>query len=145
MSEFTFKCSCCDEIHRGIPTFGSEHPITVLNVPESEREQRVNLGSDDCVIDEKEFYVRGCLEIPVHGYGDPFIWGVWVSLSEESYLTFTEYFDQAKRSHVGPFFGWLCSDYMVYPERCTSLKTRVHLQDDGIRPTIELEQVSRNL
>jgi len=59
MKQFTFKCSSCGEIHKGIPTFGADYPITVLNVPKNEREQRVDLGSDECVIDEKEFSVRG--------------------------------------------------------------------------------------
>lgn len=139
MREFTFKCSCCGEVHEGMPSFGAEYPITVLSIPEDERESRVDLGGDDCVIDEKEFYVRGCIEIPVHGYEEPFIWGAWVSLSEQSYLSYVEHFDQDERSHIGPFFGWLCSDYIAYPEKCISLKTRVHVRDDGVRPYIELE------
>ncbi|TLM76691.1 DUF2199 domain-containing protein [Microbulbifer harenosus] len=139
MSDFKFKCNCCGEIHEGIPSFGADYPITVLQIPESEREERVDLGSDDCVIDEKDFYIRGCIEIPVQGYEEPFVWGAWVSLSEESFLKYVEYFGKEKRSHVGPFFGWLCSDYIVYPEQCLNLKTRVHLRDNGIRPFIELE------
>ena len=145
MTEFEFKCNCCGEIHKGIPTFGADYPITVLHIPEEEREARVELGSDDCVIDGKEFYIRGCIEIPVHGYSEPFIWGSWVSLSEESYLTFVEYFQKGKRSHIAPFFGWHCSDFIVYEEQCTSLKTHVHLRDDGIRPLIELEPTGHPL
>ncbi len=120
MNEFEFKCSFCEETHKGIPTFGANYPITVLHVPEGEREQRVAIGSDDCVIDEKEFYIRGCIEIPVHGYDDPFIWGAWVSLSKENFLQFIEYFDEEKRSHIGPFFGWNCSDFIVYEEPCVN-------------------------
>ena len=145
MSEFTFNCSCCGEIHEGIPTFGADYPIAVLHVPENEREQRVDLGSDDCVIDDKDFYVRGCIEIPVHGYEDPFVWGAWVSLSKESYLKYVECFGKADRSHIGPFFGWLCSDYIVYQEQCLNLKTHVCLRDNGVRPYIELEPTNHLL
>ena len=53
LSEFEFKCMSCREIHTGIPAFGADYPITVLDVPEEEREAWVDLGSDDCVIDEK--------------------------------------------------------------------------------------------
>ncbi len=145
MSEFEFKCTSCGEIHTGIPTFGVDYPITVLSVPEEERDARVDLGSDDCVIDEKEFFVRGCIEIPVHGYDDPFLWGSWVSLSEESFSEFVRYFGEEKRSHIGPFFGWHCGDFIVYDESCVNLKTRVHLRDNGIRPFIELEPTDHQL
>ena len=47
----------------------------------TDNESAASLTSDDCVIDGTAFFVRGCIEIPVHGQADPFIWGVWVSLS----------------------------------------------------------------
>lgn len=145
MSEFEFRCSSCGEVHKGIPTFSADYPITVLHVPEEERDKRVDLGSDDCVIDEKEFYIRGCIEIPVHGYEEPFVWGTWVSLSKECFLQFLECFGQEKRSHIGPFFGWHCGDFIVYDQACTNLKTKVHLRDNGIRPYIELEPTDHPL
>ncbi len=145
MNEFEFKCSCCDEIHKGIPTFGADYPITVLQIPLEERESRVDLGSDECVIDEKDFYIRGCIEIPVHGYNEPFVWGTWVSVSEDSFLTFIKNYEEEKRSQIEPFFGWHCSDFIAYDEACVSLKTRVHLRDNGIRPFIELEPTEHPL
>jgi hypothetical protein len=141
---FRFKCSTCDKVHEGMPTFGAKAPISYFEVPEDEREERCDLGSDDCVIDKKFFFVRGCLDIPVDGEADPFSWGVWVSLSEESYLKWIDYFGEAKRSHVGPFFGWLNAWLSPYPDT-VNLKTRVHLRDDGIRPYIELEPTDHPL
>jgi hypothetical protein len=145
LAEFEFKCATCGEVHKGIPTFGADYPMTVLQIPESEREAKVELGSDDCVIDEQDFYIRGCIEIPVHGHDDPFIWGTWVSLSEDSFSKFIEYFSQSKRSHAGPFFGWHCCDFLPYDETCVNLKTHAHLGDDGIRLFIELEPTDHPL
>ncbi|MFK8082995.1 MAG: DUF2199 domain-containing protein [Granulosicoccus sp.] len=138
MSEFEFRCTCCGDIHKGIPTFGAEFPVTVLQVAEDQRESRVDLGTDDCVIDGKEFYVKGCIEIPVTGFSEPFIWATWVSLSEESYHKFVDSFDLDSRSHIGPFTGWHYCDFAVYEIECINLETRVHLRDNGIRPLIEL-------
>jgi hypothetical protein len=118
-----------------MPSFGAEAPLSYYVVAESERASRCELGSDDCVIDRKWFFVRGCLEIPVHGADEPFSWGVWVSLSEQNFRTWVEYFDQQHRSHVGPFFGWLNAWLKPYPET-TNLKTHVHLRDNGVRPWI---------
>lgn len=135
---FSFRCATCDEMHHGIPSFGAHAPFSYYQVPEEERARRCSLGSDDCVIDDNLFFVRGCIEIPVHGFDEPFSWGVWLSLSEASFGEWVRTFDVARRSDVGPFFGWLNTQLSVYPETL-SLKTMVHLRDDGIRPYIELE------
>jgi len=80
----------------------------------------------------------------VHGADEPFSWGVWVSLSEQSFLTWVKNFDQQRRSHVGPFFGWLNAWLKPYPETL-NLKTHVHLRDNGVRPWIELEPTDHPL
>src|SRR5690606_31593800 len=67
-----------------------------------------------------------------------FTWGVWVSLSESNFFIWQENYEVPHRSHIGPFFGWLCTELPVYPNTL-NLKTMVHLQDNGIRPRIELE------
>jgi hypothetical protein len=85
----------------------------------------------------KVFFVRGCLEIPVQGAFNPFVWGVWVSLSKNR-SKFVACLDTAKRSHIGPFFGWHSAELPLYPSM-ENLKTRVHLREDGMRPYIELE------
>ncbi len=50
--------------------------LLYLQIPEEEREQRCLPGSDDCIIDEQYFFVRGCIDIPVSGQNDVFTWGV---------------------------------------------------------------------
>ena len=80
-------------------------------------------------------FVRGCLEIPVIGATESFAWGVWVSLSKDHFDDFLASFDAAKRSHIGPFFGWLSAEFPFYPS-AENLKTRAHLRDHGVRPYI---------
>lgn len=145
MKEFEFKCSCCGETHKGIPTFGWDFPLHLLDIPEVERESRVLLGSDDCIIDERWFYVRGCIEIPVIGHKDPFIWGAWVSLSEKNHTELMAYFGVKERAHIGPYFGWLSVDFRPYSASCLNLKTYVHIRNEGVRPYIELESTDHPL
>jgi len=141
---FTFKCVTCGEVHEGMPTFGADAPLSYYAIAEDERITRCDLASDDCVIDGEYFFVRGCLEIPVRGQSDPFVWGVWVSLSKESHLKWLKVFGDANRSHVGPFFGWLNAWLKPYPETM-NLKTHLHLRDDGLRPLVELEPTDHPL
>jgi hypothetical protein len=141
---FEFTCPSCGKIHSGMPAFSAAAPLSYYAVPEMDRGTRCKLGTDDCVIDGDSYFVRGCIEIPVHGENEPFSWGVWVSLSESSYKQWSEHYHSEKRSHIGPFFGWLDAWLKFYPET-VNLKTRVHLRDGGIRPYIELEPTDHPL
>lgn len=124
---FKFKCAECGGVHEGMPSFGTTAPLSYYAVPEYERASRCHLGGDDCVIDNNWYFVRGCIEIPVHGEQEPFSWGVWVSLSEENYWIWNASFTSASRAHLGPFFGWLNASLKPYPDT-VNLKTTVLLE-----------------
>ena len=141
---FRFKCASCDEWHEGMHTFGANAPLHFYGIEAEDRGRRCVLDSDTCIIDHEFFFVRGCLDIPVHGEAEAFTWGVWVSLSKDHFAIFTAHYDTPKRSHIGPFFGWLSAELPLYPST-ENLKTRVHLRDDGIRPYIELEPTNHPL
>ena len=50
------------------------------------------------------------------------------SLNEKHFFHFQELLAVTKRSHHGPFFGWLSSQIRIYPDTM-NLKTQVHLRD----------------
>lgn len=128
-----------------MPSFGAEAPDYYYGVPDGERAARCKLTSDTCSIDDTHFFVRGCLDVPVHGAQEAFSWGVWVSLSDTSFRTFEDYYDRSQRSHIGPFFGWLSVELKPLYPSTLSLKTSVRLRDDGLRPLIELEPTDHPL
>jgi hypothetical protein len=72
------------------------------------------------------------------------IFGVWIDVSEQSFLAWQKVSDQKRRAHVGPFLGWLNASLKPYPETL-NLRTKVHLRDDGLRPWIELEPTGHPL
>lgn len=135
--DFEFQCYTCGELHKGMPTFAWDYPLSVLDVPPEERAARVGLDSDTCIIDDKWFFVRGCIEIPVNGLDEPFIWGTWGSLSGESYDRFIELYEAEGRENEPPFFGWLNHTPPGYPFQ-KLYKTMVYLRPVPTRPLIEL-------
>jgi len=141
---FEFLCTASGQTHQGMPALDAAAPLSYYAVPADERDARCRLDADACVIDGAYYFVRGCLEIPVHGEREPFSWGVWVSLSEQSFTQWGACFESERRSHVGPFFGWLNAALAPYPDT-VNLKTRVHLRDGFIRPFIELEPTDHPL
>lgn len=125
-----------------MPSVDAAAPLSYYAVPTNERKSRCLLDSDTCVIDKSQYFVRGCLEVPVQGQQEPFSWGVWVSLSEQSFPQWFASYEFDARTHVCPFFGWL--NAALIPHRNTvNMKTRVQLRDSSIghspscrRPTI---------
>lgn len=144
MTVFRFKCRTCDEWHEGVPHFGADAPLYYYSVPDAERASRCDLGSDDCVIDEEFFFIRGCIEIPVEGLDDNFGWGVWASLSKASFDEYMSRFEDPTRALLGPYFGWLSAALPGYPDT-ENLKVSVQPLDPGLRPLFRLEPTDHPL
>src|SRR5262249_35619753 len=89
-------------------------------------------------------FVRACLEVPVKGTDQTFTWGVWVSLSEKSFLDMSEHWEDPARTNLGPHFGWLCTKIPEYPDTMF-LKTMVHQRAVGVRPRVELQPTDHPL
>ena len=140
-----WTCQCCGKQYDTLPmSYGTPVPDPFLAIPEAERDTRAQLSSDSCIIDGTYFFVLGCLEIPVHGCEDRFVWNVWVSVSQKTYERFGELWEADIRDTEPPFFGWLCTELSVYPQTF-NLKTHVHLRNHGLRPFIELEPTDHPL
>ena len=108
-------------------SFGADRPSQWYVLTADER-GRSELTSDQCVMESNEgrhFFVRGCLEIPIRGGERTFTWGVWVSLSEENFLEMSEHWEDAARTELGPYFGWLSTALPTYPDTMF-LNTTVH-------------------
>src|SRR5882724_8075462 len=136
-----FRCSVCGNAHEGLPHIGVDKPGLWWDVPEDERERRVKLTSDTCIIDE-DFFIRGVIEIHVHDYPEVFGFGVWVTQKRENFYKYLENFDSAD---IGPFFGWLSTGINYYSEATLLLKTMAHFRGEGLRPYIELEPTDHPL
>jgi len=140
-----WQCRSCGQFHRELPMhYGPPAPALWYRIPESERKVRAALSSDQCIIDDKYFFVVGNLEIPVVELNALFSWDVWVSLSAKNFARAIELWQQAGRESEPPYFGWLSTTLPAYPDTL-SLKTHVHTRNVGQRPRIELEPTDHPL
>src|ERR1700761_666330 len=62
-----FVCRVCGERHVLAVSYSFQFPLAAGAVPKEEVEQRVVLTPDQCVIDNKDFYIRGRILVPIHG------------------------------------------------------------------------------
>ncbi len=138
-------CRCCGKQFDTLPLdFACQAPDHWFQIPELERALRGKLDSDVCLLDDRDIFVRGCLEIPIIGQDDCFIWGVWVSVSEASFARILELWEASGIENESPKFGWLCNNISIYPTTL-NLKTHLHVRDGGRRPLIELEPTDHPL
>jgi hypothetical protein len=110
-------------------------PDPYFDVPEPERSVRIKGDSGTCAIDDRDFFIRGVILIPVRDTSDHFGLGVWVSQKRENFETYLKNFDTPA---IGPFFGWLCNALPFYEPSAWALKTRAHFQGNKQRPLIEV-------
>ncbi len=139
-----YRCAICKKDHDEFPSWGADRPADYWDIPPGKREEDAFLTSDSCVIADRFFFIRGCLDIPILESTETYSWGVWVSLSEQNFFIWQDNYNVPKRAHIGPFFGWFCTSIPVYSET-RHLKTKVHLRDNGLRPLIELEKTDHPL
>jgi len=141
-----FKCSTCGKVHDGIPlSFTADFPDMYANMSREDRDARCVIGSDQCIIDQKLFFVRGCLEIPITGSADLFLWGLWASIREEAFDEISESWELVGREKSrGPFKGRVANSLSVYPETL-SLKIEIVVQPVGTRPQFLLEEAEHPL
>ncbi len=131
-----YRCATCSELHEGLPDVSFVKPDPWFAVPQAERDRRVLLAADTCVIDDVEFFVRGVLFVPLVDAEGSLGLGVWVSQKRENFARYLENFDSAD---IGPYFGWLATRIRSYDDDTFALRTMVHFQGGDVRPSIVLE------
>jgi hypothetical protein len=141
----SYQCKTCGKWRDELPmSFGADAPYWYEVIAPEERSRRAELGSDQCIIDNQHYFVRGCLQIPILDGVGPFIWGVWVSLSEKSFERMRQLWETPGREGEPPYFGWFSTSLPSYPETL-NLKTTLHTRPVGQRPLIELEPTDHPL
>lgn len=132
-----WNCKICGVEHDDVPEcFGVEAPWRGF-VADDEFEHRVELTDDQCVVDGSTFFIRGQIEIPIHGHPNPLAFSVWSSLSEASFWRMGERWDKPDRDADPPYFGWLCSQIWVYPDTL-HLKLSVRSRPPGLTPLFDI-------
>jgi hypothetical protein len=101
------------------------------------RDARAIIGSDQRIIDQKWLFIRGCLEVPIIGSEEPFIWGLWAFVREQIFDEISESWETVGRENMcGPFKGRIANSLSVYPETL-KLKTEIMIQPVGTGPPLQ--------
>lgn len=131
-----YKCNCCGKEYDVLPLcFGADFPEYYFSIPQHEREKRIELKESLCVVDEKYYFHRGRLTIPIIDYHENLIFNVWTSISEENFEKRMELWNDPNRINEDPYFGWLQTKVPTYGETI-NIKTIAKEEDIGLIPKI---------
>jgi len=157
LAEQRWKCGSCEEWHTGAcldfsygaPFYWSKEYEEAGNGDDwfpgsSEERPKTFLDEDYCAIEDRDFFLRGNIHLPIIGSAETFRWGVWGSLSRENFEKSLRMADDPKRVELPPMFSWLSSQIDGYPDTI-NLKMRAHIQEVGWRPSFELEPTGHQL
>lgn len=151
LADLRWKCGSCEEWHTGpcldfvytSPCYWTaEHKkasrLADLLPRWSKKPPRTFLDDDYCAIEDRDFFIRGLIHLPVIGAAETFRWGVWGSLSRENFETLRNMHADPKRIELPTMFSWLSSQIPEYPDTL-NLKMYAHIQELGQRPHFRLE------
>ena len=136
-----YVCSTCGKQHDKIPfSFAAEFPDPYANLSRDDRENRALISSDQCIIDHAQFFLRGCIELPIVASEEVFLWGVWARVHEPDFDEIHENWNSARRENrIGPFKGRLANSLSIYPQTL-SMKLTIQIQPVGERPLFLLDE-----
>jgi hypothetical protein len=142
----SFVCSSCGLEHAGVPlSFAADYPDPYANLSLDDRDARAIAGSDQCIIDQREFYIRGCLELPILGADDVFLWGLWARVKEEVFDEIDDHWEsQGKENSIGPYKGRLANALSIYPNTMNQ-RLEIQIRPVGSRPLFILEELDNPL
>ncbi|HEX4154548.1 MAG TPA: DUF2199 domain-containing protein [Acidobacteriaceae bacterium] len=132
-----FLCRICGRRHVLPLSYSVKAPLAVASIPPNEIASRVVITPEQCVIDNRSFYLRGRIPVPIHGptgiLDQPFIWGVWAEISPKNFLRTQQLWKMPGRESEPPFPGFLNSEIAPYGQTL-DLELTVHTQPVGRRP-----------
>jgi len=135
-----FKCTNCGQEHEDFPALAFSSPAPYNGLTDAEKLTIAELTSDFCVIeygDQTDRFVRAVLLQKLKDSCQYLEYGVWVSLSEESFQDYKENFNNP--DYHTKYFGWFCSQIPEY-EDTMNLRSTVVTQKGAMRPVIQLQE-----
>lgn len=134
---FRYMCSKCGQEHENWPALTYDFPSNYLDLTDDEKLNIAELDSDFCIIkypDQTDRFIRCTLTINVIDYCETLEYGVWVSLSEKSFMDYSENFQN--ENHQSKYFGWFCNHLPDYLDFTIGIPTTIITRSGNLRPEV---------
>lgn len=139
----SWLCRTCGEIHEKLPvSFAADFPDNYANLVPEQRDVQASFTSDQCVIGQKEFFLRGCLELPILGKNGVFVWGVWASMWEQDFDEIQDsWTENGRENRRGPYKGRLANALTkTYDFQVANLPVTIRVRPAGERSLFLMDE-----
>jgi hypothetical protein len=131
-----YKCADCGQMHEGWPAlaFATPHYYHILSPEDKKKIAKIN--NDLCIIqypDQTDRFIRTVMKQKIINDCRYVEYGIWVSVSEKSYLDYCKNFDSEEQNAT--YFCYLANPIPGY-EDTLSVKANVITQNGRDRPLV---------
>jgi len=135
----SYTCKVCNKKHNIFQAIQSPLPQRILEIPETDRSQRVKDMQGSYLVDGGTFLLKGDIFIYKKGEEQPFFtWAVWASISFPDFVVKAE---ELKQKKTVAFEGLLESELPCY-KRSKGLKAKVFVNIDYDYAVIKIQDKS---
>jgi len=111
-----FRCSCCGQWHDEMPMdFVFPPPQSLVGTYENKL-PNATITSDWCLTGNRDYIMRCCLNIPVIDGPGQLSYGVWASVSENSFRRIMDLWVDERCIEEPPYFSHLLVNINGYPD-----------------------------
>lgn len=131
-----FVCEECGKIHSGWPALAFSSPVYYYQLSDKDKTEIAKIGSDFCVIEHEnqtDRFIRCTLIQKVVNSNENLDYGIWVSVSNNSYEDYYNNFDNP--NHINQYFGWISNLIPEY-EDTTKIPVTIITQKGNDRPLV---------
>jgi len=132
----SFVCPCCGLEQHEFPALTYSSPVYYDMLSDIEKNEIAEISSDFCIIrypDVTNYFIRCVLFQDIVDSDVQLNYGIWVSLSEKSFMDYTENYNNKNRE--GGYFGWIANNLAVY-DQTSVIPADVYLGNNGNRPEV---------
>jgi hypothetical protein len=133
-----FVCSVCGEFHNErMLDIRLTLPDSIHELSTDERNRRARLSEDFAVLDERAFYLRGLVEIPIPELETRFAYGAWLQVDERDFRHLLEHWDDPDQGSFDAVDATLANELAPYRDTA-GLSARLRPVSADLLPTADL-------
>ena len=139
-------CLKCGQIHEKLQAIGFDRPWHYDELTVKYKNEIDEISEDFCIIrysDQTDRFIRAVLSFQIIDVCETLDYGVWVSLSKNSYDDYEMNFKETSEKKT--YFGRICNEIQDYKESTLGLHFNVITQNINNRPELVPHQDEHQL
>jgi hypothetical protein len=134
-----YRCPSCTDKHEGFPALAYAMPDAIFALPVAERDARAVVSGDLCIIDDKRFFIRCVMAVPVLECDQTIEYGPWVEVASRDFSRYAVHFNGGGHPAWAAAEGNLANAFPASAQSTLGLSCMIRAANDpSKRPNVEI-------